>query len=384
MIRVKGVLMTKISKSIGLCFLFVLSLSLIPDRVYADSTSASGIDFFRATDGTEYELNEDGDWVPVQNEPILTEDGLDASINWETDPWLLWNDDLEVFWETDPSPINWGPASANPGGTITVYGELSKWISTDIISLEAGVYSGNSDLVFWEVNKLVPGPSPSPTPSLSTYKGPLTNLTFGSTNMPNGRTYALKYQVVVDMGSNDKVIILEQDEISRVRQEYIDMNRHRYPGDPTPTVPAYNDIVYHTSGYYYAGEFVTSSNNISNNRGVMHLELIADDIADEIPGKLSYSGKPWLTSGYRRPTLNASMGGTANSLHQFGYALDFTPPWNNPSMADLLDLEVEIQDLLGLLDYDTLVHNGDHVHVEAQTVSQGGETYLKPAIVSDP
>lgn len=67
-----------------------------------------------------------------------------------------------------------------------------------------------------------------------------------------------------------------------------------------------------------------------------------------------------VTSGYRSPKLNSAIGGSKNSAHIEGLALDFIAP----EFGSPLDIALELAANKDEIDFDKLIYEGDWVHIQ--------------------
>lgn len=85
---------------------------------------------------------------------------------------------------------------------------------------------------------------------------------------------------------------------------------------------------------------------------------ILKQTAEQLEQVRELLGQPiFVTSGYRSPTLNRFIGGSANSAHCLGYAVDFKcPQYGSP-----VDIVAKIKD--SGIKYDQLINEGFWVHI---------------------
>lgn len=93
-----------------------------------------------------------------------------------------------------------------------------------------------------------------------------------------------------------------------------------------------------------------------------------------------------ISSGYRCPALNMSIGGSRSSAHMSGLAADFTcPDFGSPR-----DVAMAIVTAANSIDYDQVIHEGRWVHIAfsahprrevlTATFDNGGVSYSKGLI----
>lgn len=188
----------------------------------------------------------------------------------------------------------------------------------------------------------------------------------------DGRDYLLSYEIIARVGAEVEKETITQDDISGIRQEYVDLNRRRW-GDPSPPhIPTRDEFKtdFHSANYahrdygritdtgYY--EYIVMNTAMSAKAEV--IRKVEND---------STARFPRITSGYRPPIDCKD-----NSLHQFGYALDMNPDRaiNNPT--NRRHMERRVRRMLGKPNWDTILHgtgNNEHIHFEKQTIAQGGD-----------
>ena len=84
-------------------------------------------------------------------------------------------------------------------------------------------------------------------------------------------------------------------------------------------------------------------------------------LADGLERVRSVLGHPMrISSGYRCPALNMSIGGSRSSAHMSGLAADFTcPDFGSPR-----DVAMAIVTAANSIDYDQVIHEGRWVHIQ--------------------
>jgi len=97
----------------------------------------------------------------------------------------------------------------------------------------------------------------------------------------------------------------------------------------------------------------TGIKNIPTPNNIGNMKLLADGL-EQVRSLL---GSPlFITSGYRSPTLNRFIGGSANSAHCLGYAADFKCKDMKP-----VDIVAKIKD--SGIKYDQLICEGTWTHI---------------------
>jgi putative chitinase len=82
------------------------------------------------------------------------------------------------------------------------------------------------------------------------------------------------------------------------------------------------------------------------------------ETANQLEKVRALLGSPiYISSGYRSPTLNRSIGGSSTSAHCLGFAVDFT----SPSFGSPKDIVAKIMN--SEIKYDQLIHEGTWVHI---------------------
>mgnify|MGYP001586354688 CR=1 FL=1 len=130
-----------------------------------------------------------------------------------------------------------------------------------------------------------------------------------------GRTAPLAYQVVAQVTINriayEGVMIIRQDPIDEIRQEYEDM-----PGRVSQL-----RVNFDRDTAAYTGLIGTAAEpGRHNNWHILRLNNLNQHAIDL---DNNYAGNLTVTSGYRCPRGNRAAGGEATSRHQYGRALDF-------------------------------------------------------------
>ena len=194
-------------------------------------------------------------------------------------------------------------------------------------------------------------------------------VTFNPDSAPNGRNYALTYTITASVGKERETVVIAQDNISKLRQQYVDLSRRRWDNGSTPTIPARTDFNdnFSTANYNHS-HYGKKGTNDRYKYVVMHIGAIAEKIRkNEHDSTKTY---PRVTGGFRYPK-----DADGNSLHQFGYALDMNPAWSNNNSNERIAMERRVRSLLGKKDYDTIRHGSvEHIHIEKQsTGGQGGD-----------
>jgi len=94
--------------------------------------------------------------------------------------------------------------------------------------------------------------------------------------------------------------------------------------------------------------------NIPSPNAIGNMKLLADGL-EKVRALL---GNPiFITSGYRSPTLNRFIGGSANSAHCLGFAADF----KSPAFGKPVDIVAKIKD--SGIKYDQCICEGVWVHI---------------------
>ena len=134
---------------------------------------------------------------------------------------------------------------------------------------------------------------------------------FSPDSAPNGRGYALSYRVTAFRLGVSASVDLTQDAISQIRQEYVDVV---VDGASASTVPP-------------RAAFSTANRNL--NFGDYTHAITTYYV--NLPNKVATLSGVSITSAYRNPKKNKSAGGTGNSYHIYGRAIDFN---QGPSQAN--------------------------------------------------
>lgn len=275
----------------------------------------------------------------------------------------------EVAWSKwDADDSQWAGIS-DPHIMLTLDSELEsgEFISTDDEKYHAHLESELTPIKWKGVG------SPEASGNLGwTSDGTSSAVIFNPDSAPNGRNYAFTYTITARVGKEKETKVITQDNISKLRQQYVDFNRKRWK-EKAPTVPGRTEFKssYSTDNYNFQ-EYGHGRDLI-----VMHMGAIAEDIRSNEVDSLKQEGdntvyEPRMTSGYRYPSDKESKG-NPTSLHQYGYAIDFTPHSrynNDEGRADMLR---RTRNLVGVANYDTFLEKKPpHIHIEQQTVAQGG------------
>ena len=199
-----------------------------------------------------------------------------------------------------------------------------------------------------------------------------TSLAFKPVSEPSGRSYPLSYTVKASIGSISQSKNITQDGLSKIRQQYVDLNRKLYK-KPPPYVPARGAFKQNlkSANYGHADAYARIDNDRYYNWGIMYLGSKTEAIRKAEGDSMTFDGKkyyPRVTSGYRPPEDC-----DGNSLHQFGFAVDMNPHSEKNTPPHRKAMERRVRRLLGVENYDTIRHGKDeHIHFEKQTVAQGG------------
>lgn len=98
----------------------------------------------------------------------------------------------------------------------------------------------------------------------------------------------------------------------------------------------------------------TGIKNIPSPNQIGNLKILAEGL-EQVRNLLN--NPLFITSGYRSPTLNRFIGGSATSAHCQGYAADF----KCPSFGKPVDIVAKIKD--SGIKYDQLINEGVWVHL---------------------
>ncbi len=216
------------------------------------------------------------------------------------------------------------------GDTVRANPEAATFVTEDpmgepvVIEVDASTGGRNmDDQVIWT---MVDNPddaisSGTPIPISSPQAGPTMTYSFNPISIPaatSGRGGPLSYQIMASIVSgvefNDKIIIT-QDEIDQIRQEYIDISKRtddrRYKG-PLP------------AGGVFTNSVRSEFNSSDYNYWIVNWQINLADKFDDL--EAAYGSDIGLTSGYRNPakqlkTRNNT--GKANSFHVYGMAIDY-------------------------------------------------------------
>ena len=227
----------------------------------------------------------------------------------------------EVAWSKwDADDSQWAGTS-DPHIMLTLDSELEsgEFISTDDEKYHAHLESELTPIKWKGVG------SPEASGDLGwTSDGTSSAVIFNPDSAPNGRNYALTYTITASVGKEKETMVITQDHISKLRQQYVDFNRQKWKETP-PSVPKRTEFKasYSTANYDF-GDYGQGRDLI-----VMHMGVTAEKIRRNEVDSLDNPNndeiyEPDMTSGYRQPSAPESKV-TPKSLHQWGYALDFNP-----------------------------------------------------------
>lgn len=219
--------------------------------------------------------------------------------------------------------------------------------------------------------------------NLTPPKGKTVRISFVLSNRKSVTTgKPLSYRIVGKIPDDKDSRNFKQDDVSALQQQYIDFNRQRW-NDPAPTVPKREEFKtsYSTANYSF------QDYGQGRSRIIMHMGPVAEKIRKHegdsvytehlIPGGEIFIIRyyPNVTSGYREPTNRWSKI-SPKSLHQWGYGLDMNPQRPYKTRAGREAMVRRTRRLIGTANYDTEIHAKDkpneHVHIEQQTIAQGG------------
>ena len=159
--------------------------------------------------------------------------------------------------------------------------------------------------------KLVFNPKGSKNPSI----------TFATTGR-NSRSVignALSYLVIGTVTGDADSVRFNQDQISAMQQQFIDLKRTRWGQRHTPPRRTFRTSLH--SGHYSTGDY----NTCNTSHFLMNMWLEAEVIRKaelKALGSTNPADSPRITSGYREPKHSSNTSGT---LHQYGYAVDMNP-----------------------------------------------------------
>lgn len=127
---------------------------------------------------------------------------------------------------------------------------------------------------------------------------------------PNGRGGKLSYRVTAsvdaDITEKEDMVIIAQDELDQLRQEYVDMNKTRVPQ---------RDEFTHDNGQFNTGDYgwvIVKQEALDGYNTIV--QAFAPNVAN-------------MNSAYRNPVHNAKLPGSASeSRHIYGDALDLQTP----------------------------------------------------------
>lgn len=132
---------------------------------------------------------------------------------------------------------------------------------------------------------------------------------------------AVGYTIVAAATWNDQTVtktaVIRQDDISRLRQEYVDFRAFGSPKKMTLSVPARAAVGPPIATTNFTGaEFNRGNYDVVVNGGMQsHAQMT----------RTAYGSPITLTSAYRNPRRNKEVGGAANSVHMTGGAVDMVP-----------------------------------------------------------
>ncbi len=143
----------------------------------------------------------------------------------------------------------------------------------------------------------------------SSHSGPLYEIALRPKKVSGSRARALKYTILASAGDRKTKLLLEQDPIDTIRQQYIDMAKKR--------TPSRKEFI--TSGRSRKGFF--RFEEIRSRDGAPWAVFTALDHLDE--WRENYGGPLKVNRGFSTPRHNAKIQGAAkNSQHLYGTAAD--------------------------------------------------------------
>jgi hypothetical protein len=191
------------------------------------------------------------------------------------------------------------------------------FVSSDTVTFHAKVDSacGNTDLEWTSSNTATSGSLAPQTLRAQQYAA-----TPSPPAASGGRAASLTYTVTVTANKGQDQTTIVQDEIDKIRQQYIDMSKNR-----TPVRHEFID-----SGQSSAGHF-TFAEIRSNDGAPWAVFSIFEDLET---WRSNYGGSLTITRGYSTPRYNATIPGAAtNSQHIYGTATDVLS--NHATWGDL-------------------------------------------------
>lgn len=135
-------------------------------------------------------------------------------------------------------------------------------------------------------------------------------------------------------------------------------------------------------GKYFTIEELTASatarrlkiDNTPTPQIITNLQLLVDNVLD--PLRLAWGRPIIVTSGYRCPRLNATVGGATQSAHKFGQAADIRTVSDHPDdnlklLKCLLDCDLPFDKLIS--EYVDAHNRPDWIHVSYTKLRRGIE-----------
>ena len=147
------------------------------------------------------------------------------------------------------------------------------------------------------------------------------------------------------------------DTIDRIIAEYRDLNRNPIPsrGDFVKEHSSEHFSKYELNGGDYDWFIPGIVAEIAEDVRAQYNDLIDDD-PDTDYGIV-------ISSGYRNPRRNDSIGGKEDSKHQWGRAVDLVPSTRLPPNMTAAEAMIRIEEAANAAGGYYVEHEGDHVHV---------------------
>lgn len=278
------------------------------------------------SDGVGQEVKEDGTLGPFDIDAIevlgvRTPPKKPGFCVIDEDYILWWNGEgWHICWDDEFDPIETPTLSVLLGGKLAI----GEFISTD---QNHTVEAVNDDVERVEQWSSIDQNGHSGMLDFDPKTAKQPTVIFKVTQARNGRAEPLSWKVKAKIGPLEaESNSFEQDNLHQLRQEYVDMSKKK--------VPAVNEFDQNSPAY---PKLLDKPLDVHNHHKHWILAFINTKARALVA---AYTGTIKFTSGYRCPVKNKDVGGSVESQHIYGRALDFKAEHNVDSTRSRMVWEI--------------------------------------------